>query len=283
MKIMHNLTNYHSHSLYCDGRAGMRDFVRMAVSRGFTSYGFSSHAPLPFPTHWSMEWDRMDDYLSEFRRLKEQYADRIELSVGLEIDYLNEDSHPATARFQDLPLDYRIGSVHMVYDPRGELVDVDVTADAFHRLVDKHFGGDLERVVRLYYERMARMVQLGGFDIVGHADKIHYNAVCYRPGLMDEAWYDDLVNDLFSLIAGQGMQVEINTKARHDLGTFYPDERYFGRLHRMDIPLQVNSDAHYPDLINAGRPEALRALAAAGVTHVMERHAGQWQPCPILL
>lgn len=35
-----NLTNYHSHSLYCDGRAGMEDFVRFAISEGFTSYGF---------------------------------------------------------------------------------------------------------------------------------------------------------------------------------------------------------------------------------------------------
>ena len=43
-----NLTNYHSHSLYCDGRASMEDFVRFALSEGFTSYGFSSHAPLPF-------------------------------------------------------------------------------------------------------------------------------------------------------------------------------------------------------------------------------------------
>jgi len=38
-----NLTNYHSHSLYCDGRAGMEDFVRFALSEGFTSYGF----PMP--------------------------------------------------------------------------------------------------------------------------------------------------------------------------------------------------------------------------------------------
>ena len=43
-----NLTNYHSHSLYCDGRAGMEDFVRFAISEGFTSYGFSSHAPSAF-------------------------------------------------------------------------------------------------------------------------------------------------------------------------------------------------------------------------------------------
>lgn len=89
---MGNLTNYHSHSLYCDGRAGMEDFVRFALSEGFTSYGFSSHAPLPFSTAWTMEWDIMDDYLSEFHRLKEKYAGRIELYIGLEIDYLNEAS-----------------------------------------------------------------------------------------------------------------------------------------------------------------------------------------------
>ena len=87
---MGNLTNYHSHSLYCDGRAGMEDFVRFALSEGFTSYGFSSHAPLPFSTAWTMEWDIMDDYLSEFHRLKEKYAGRIELYIGLEIDYLDE-------------------------------------------------------------------------------------------------------------------------------------------------------------------------------------------------
>jgi HisJ family histidinol phosphate phosphatase len=67
----------------------MEDFVRFALSEGFTSYGFSSHAPLPFSTAWTMEWDIMDDYLSEFHRLKEKYAGRIELYIGLEIDYLN--------------------------------------------------------------------------------------------------------------------------------------------------------------------------------------------------
>ena len=50
-----NLTNYHSHSLYCDGRASMEDFVRFALSEGFTSYGFSSHARCLFLRHglWS--------------------------------------------------------------------------------------------------------------------------------------------------------------------------------------------------------------------------------------
>lgn len=276
-----NLTNYHSHCLYCDGRAGMEAFVRFALSGGFSSYGFSSHAPLPFPTSWTMEWDRMDDYLSEFHRLKAKYADRIELYVGLEIDYLDETSHPGIARFRDLPLDYRIGSVHMLPTADGEVVDIDVPADTFCRLVDVRFGGDLDRVVHLYYDRLLRMVELGGFDIVGHADKMHYNASCYRRGLLDEEWYDDLVRSYFQEIARHGYQVEVNTKSYLDKHVLFPNVRYFSYLNRLGIRVQVNSDAHYPERINDGRREALQALHRAGYRSVMELHDGTWLPVPL--
>lgn len=261
----------------------MEDFVRFALSEGFTSYGFSSHAPLPFSTAWTMEWDRMEDYLAEYRRLKEKYAGRIELYIGLEIDYLNEESNPSIDRFRNLPLDYRIGSVHLLYNDKGEVVDADLPADRFRKMVDEHFHGDLERVVRLYYERSMRMIELGGFDIVGHADKVHYNAACYRPGLQDEPWYDELVRSYFAEIARRGYQMEVNTKAWLDLGTFYPDERYFSYLHDLGVRVQVNSDAHYPERIVNGRREALRALKRAGYESVMELHGGEWQAMPILL
>lgn len=278
-----NLTNYHSHSLYCDGRAAMEDFIRFAISEGFTSYGISSHAPLPFATFWTMEWDRMNDYLEEFRRVKEKYEGQIEFYVGLEIDYLNEESNPSAACFRELPLDYRIGSVHLLYNEKGEVIDIDVSAEVFRKIVDEHFGGDLDRVVRLYYDRLLRMVELGGFDIVGHADKMHYNAATYRPGLLDEPWYVQLMRDYFSEIARQGYMVEINTKAFQQLGTFYPNERYFPLLKELGIQVQVNSDAHFPERINSGRPEALAALKKVGFETVMELHNGKWKAMPITL
>ena len=43
----------------------------------------------------------------------------------------------------------------------------------------------------------------------------------------------------------------------------------------------VNSDAHMPEKINAGRPEALAALKRAGFDSVMELHEGKWQAVPI--
>lgn len=276
-----NLTNYHSHCNFCDGRAPLELFVQAAIAEGFTSYGVSSHAPLPFPTAWTMEWERLPDYLAEARRLKQLYAGQIELYTGLEIDYLNEESHPGIARFQELPLDYRIGSVHFIPDEQGSFVDIDLHADKFKELVENRFQGDLNRVIQLYYGRLLQMVEKGGFDVVGHADKMHYNATCYRPGLLDEPAYDDLVCHYFETIARRDYMVEINTKSFHPLGTFFPNERYFRLLKELGVRVQVNSDAHDPERINSGRSEALKALWKAGYREVMELHQEMWQPVPI--
>ena len=278
-----NLTNYHSHCSFCDGRAPFEEFVKEAISQGFYSYGVSSHAPLPFPTQWTMEWGQMEAYLDEFKNLRSKYADEIELYVGLEIDYLNEESNPSVARFTELPLDYRIGSVHLLYDAAGEVVDIDCSPAVFKERVDRHFNGDVLRVVRMYFDRLFRMVELGGFDVLGHADKMHYNASCYHPGLLDEPWYEALMKDYFSLVASRGYLVEINTKAYDSLGTFYPNSRYWELMKEYQIKVLVNSDAHYPERINAGRMEALRLLQAKGFATVAELHQGSWREVPIVV
>lgn len=278
-----NLTNYHSHCSFCDGRAPLEEFVKEAIRQGFYSYGVSSHAPLPFPTRWTMEWEQMEAYLDEFNNLRQKYADEIELYVGLEIDYLNEESNPSVASFTELPLDYRIGSVHLLYDAAGEVVDIDCSPAVFKERVDRHFNGDVLRVVRMYFDRLFRMVELGGFDILGHADKMHYNASCYHPGLLDEPWYEALMKDYFSLVASRGYFVEINTKAFDSLGTFYPNSRYWELMKEYQIKVLVNSDAHYPERINAGRMEALRLLQAKGFATVAELHQGSWREVPIVV
>lgn len=278
-----NLTNYHSHCSFCDGRAPFEEFVKEAITQGFYSYGVSSHAPLPFPTQWTMEWEQMEAYLDEFKNLRSKYADEIELYVGLEIDYLNEESNPSVARFTELPLDYRIGSVHLLYDAAGEVVDIDCSPAVFKERVDRHFNGDVLGVIRMYFDRLFRMVELGGFDVLGHADKMHYNASCYHPGLLDEPWYEALMKDYFSLVASRGYLVEINTKAYDSLGTFYPNSRYWELMKEYQIKILVNSDAHYPERINAGRMEALRLLQAKGFATVAELHQGSWREVPIVV
>ncbi len=280
---MKNLTNYHSHCSFCDGHAPLEAFVQEAVRQGFTSYGISSHAPLPFSTRWTMEASDMDAYLAEIDRLREKYAGQIELYTGLEIDYLDERSNPAAEYFRSLPLDYRIGSVHMLHDAEGRVVDTDTSPEVFAENLRERLGGDLRRVLERYYDTLTRMIELGGFDILGHADKLSFNASRLQPGITDEPWYRRRMEAYFELIARSGLMVEVNTKAFELHGRFFPHREHFVRLRELGIPVLVNSDAHRPERINSGRREALEALKEAGIDTVMELHGGAWQALPIEL
>ena len=277
-----NRTNYHSHCSFCDGKAPMEDFVEEAVRQGFAAYGISSHAPLPFPARWTLEAERMAAYLAEIDRLKAAYADRIELYAGLEIDYLNEQSNPASDYFQKLPLDYRIGSVHLIVS-RGKYVDIDTDAETFAENLRLHFGDDLRKLVTDYFDKLMRMVSTGGFDFVGHADKIVYNASRCQPDIAEQPWYRQKIREYFETIARHGAMVEINTKKYHAGagGVFFPNRSHFRLLRELRIPVLVNSDAHLPQTIDSGRREALAALQEAGIDTVMQLTGGRWQPTKI--
>ena len=75
--------------------------------------------------------------------------------------------------------------------------------------------------------------------------------------------------------------LEVNTKKYGEDGHFFPASAWFPELKRRGIPVVVNSDAHYPERINASRREALEQLYAAGYRSVRELHGGRWQDVPI--
>ncbi len=278
-----NLTNYHSHTTFCDGHEPMEEFVKEAIRQGFTSYGISSHAPLPFPTRWTMKKEDVTPYIEEFQQLKKEYKDKIELYIGLEIDYLDEYSNPSIDYFQNLSLDYRIGSVHLLSDDNGEVVDIDCCKESFKEKLETHFHNDIKATVLVYFSKLMSMAELGGFDIVGHADKIAFNASFCQPDVTEQNWYKQTLRELFAFISEKGYMMEINTKAYHKLGVFYPNEKSFSLIKEMHIPVLVNSDSHYPEFVNDGRTEALQALKAAGINTVMEMVSGKWQEIPILI
>ena len=73
--------------------------ARAARAAGYGVLGFSSHAPLPFPTDWNMPLERLDDYAAEIRRLAADWAAEdppLDIYLGLEIDWIEGLRSPAT-------------------------------------------------------------------------------------------------------------------------------------------------------------------------------------------
>ena len=257
-----DLYNLHTHTQFCDGHAPMEDFVSEAVESGFTHMGFTPHSPISVESPVNMTRGQVQEFFDEMERLRRKYGDRINLYTSMEIDYVSVGDGPASDYFQQLPLDYRIGSVHFIpaISNPDMMVDIDGKFPGFKERMGKYFDGDIEYVVRTFFSQMMAMVDEGGFEIVGHMDKIGFNASMYHDGIDEEPWYDKLVIDLFENIMDHHLVIEINTKAWLQRNRFYPNLKYFGMLKRFNAPVVVNSDAHYPTLLNNGRLEAIKLL-----------------------
>jgi histidinol-phosphatase (PHP family) len=253
------LYNFHSHTQFCDGRADMRAFAEAAVAAGFKHYGFSPHSPIPVRSSCNMSRDNVDAYLAEVEYIKAHYPGT-RFYASMEIDYLNDDWGPAIDYFQNMPLDYRIGSVHFIPNKRGEYVDIDGRYESFAVKMEHDFDNDLRYVVETFYAQSIAMVTAGGFDILGHFDKIGQNANYHCDGVELTPWYEECVQALIAEIEKSGVTIEINTKALAQHKRLFPNERYLAQLLKARVPMVVNSDAHYPNLINAGRPYALSLL-----------------------
>lgn len=260
--------NLHTHTQYCDGRADMARFVASAVEAGYEHLGFTPHSPIPIPSPCNMELNDVDRYIKEFYRLQDVYRGRINLYMSMEIDFLGEKWGASIDYFKELPLDYRLSSIHFIPTQDGELIDVDGSAKSFMEKMRVNFKDDIRYVVDTFYARTLEMIELGGFDMIGHFDKIGSNASRFKPGIEEEEWYQDHIESVVKTIKDKGLVAEINTKAwlppvgcddetcRTYNPRLFPSPRTIIRLIEEDVPLAVNSDVHFTERITAGRVAA---------------------------
>ncbi|GAL29029.1 histidinol-phosphatase [Vibrio variabilis] len=160
------------HCHYCDGKGSPQEMFEKANRLGFVSVGFSSHAPLPFDNDFCMHDDKLDAYIEEISALKGHAETQVYL--GLELDFIPGVTTPSHKRWEGLPLDYKIGSVHTLEAPndRHPMLSVDGPHDEFLVLLNEVHGGSARSMITKYYQRVTELCELGGFDILGHFDLI---------------------------------------------------------------------------------------------------------------
>lgn len=241
--------NLHTHSVYSDGKSTPREHVEEAIRQGLVKLGFSEHGPLPFDNTFSVKAGRMPEYLTEMAQLKEAFKDRLEILVGLEVDYIPGVSERFAVTKEKYHLDYLIGGVHLVGHsanpeelwfidgPKWEIYDEGLT---------KFFGGDIRRAVRCFFDQTNQMIEREAFDIIAHFDKIKmHNRDRYFHE--DELWYRKLAMETLELIHQKGLIMEINTRGiyKKRYNGFYPSPWLMAEAHRMGVPMIISSDAHH--------------------------------------
>jgi len=278
-------TNYHTHNDLCDGKGTLEDYVRTASEKGFTALGFSSHAPVPFETDWHLTEENLVTYLSEIRRLKDVWKDKVQVYAGLEIDYISGLQAPSDPRWKSLGLDYRIGSAHnsVSLDANPEYACVDGPIDGVMRLLDSCHGGSWEDMSGEYYHRVAELIQLGGFDILGHLDLIkkhNRGDVYFRES---DPWYRRQVLEVLDVLSGKGIIMEVNSGAisRGALDAVYPSPWILAEARKKQIPVMVNADAHRPEHIDYHFEESCLLLRDCGYREIRALIDGKWTSLPL--
>lgn len=249
--------NLHTHSIYCDGTNTPEEILDAAVEKGFDSIGFSGHSYMYYDNYISP--DRTVEYKAHINRLKKQYADRLKVYLGLEVDLY---SGPVT----DLTgFDYLIGAVHEL--KRGDtFFSIDESADKIQKVVDQYFGGDGLALVRAYYTELATLPEYGPFDIVAHFDLItkYRNLV----SLFDEQSkeYRDCAIAAAEALAGKIPYFEVNSGAiaRGYRTTPYPNPFIIKELKRLGFGAVITSDCHDCNKLDLYFDEAEELLRSCG-------------------
>ena len=271
-------TNYHSHSEFCDGTGKLEDYVKSAIDKDFDAFGFSGHAPLPFRNDWTMAKNDLLIYLDEAKRLKASYKDKIDLKIGLEVDYLENTMGPSDPYYRRLGLDFIIGSVHLLPDINtGEYLGAEYVKNEMEQLINTTFRGDARLLVKEYYRLLRDMSEHGNFDIIGHLDVVKKTNIDSIYFTETEEWYKVEIDTTLECIADNKQILEVNTcQILHDPARIYPSPWILQMANDYDIPIMLNSDAHSPDRIDNYFEKAKLMMRNAGYSELKVFIGDNW-------
>ncbi len=135
-----------------------------AFAAGVRYYGVSchSHTPIQQDEGFMLPQD-MTVYRNTVLRLREQYAGKMEVLLGLEWDSCSDVAPEG--------FDYWIGSVHYLHPENGDYYAVDLDSERLEACREEAFGGEIWAMVRAYFQQVAEVAAKRP-PILGHLDLI---------------------------------------------------------------------------------------------------------------
>lgn len=233
-------SNCHTHTNYCDGKNTAEEMALAAINAGFVSLGFSGHSPMYYDADWTMTKENVAEYAKEVRRIKDLYADKIDILCGIELD-----SDYSDINISDF--DYTIASVHQLHG-KDKIYSVDLSPDELTECVNTVFEGDWNKMSETYFSNLADFAISGDFDVVGHFDLItKFNG---KTPLFDEdsnEYQASAIRALDKILDNKpNILFEVNTGAMYRKGNSkpYPCEFMLKHINKRGGLITITSDSH---------------------------------------
>lgn len=262
------LTNFHTHSTFCDGSDTPEQMVQAAIEKGFSALGFSGHGYLDFDQSYCMTDTKA--YMAEINRLKEAYKDKIQIYLGIEEDMLY-----TVANREEF--DYIIGSLHYVF-VNGTPYALDISNDKFLAALNE-FGGDILALAENYYSQFCYYIKQRKPDIIGHFDVLTKYDEKFDYGFATNQKYIKLAKKYIKKAARAGSFFEVNTGAiaRGWRTMPYPAEELLFEIKKQCGRVVLNSDCHKKENLDCHFTEAKKWLKDIGFDGIYYLNHGEWQ------
>jgi len=250
-------TNFHTHTVYCDGKDTPEALVEAALAKSFSALGFSGHSYFEQDMPYVMSPDRERKYIKQIGRLKQSYAGKLQIFCGIEQDLYS----PPSA----FVYDYVIGSVHFVHKDGAYLI-VDGSLEEIKEILSRYYADNFDAFAKDYFASVALIPQKTNADIIGHFDLIlkHMDQLPYTP---TEAFFQYAKEAVLKLIPYH-KPFEINTgaMARGYRTTPYPHKTILKMIFESGGSILISSDCHNKDDLDYGFDVARTLAREAGFT-----------------
>jgi len=211
-------------------------------------------------------------YIDEINAARSRWQGKLKVFAGLELDYIKGLCCAKDKDIISLGLDFIISSVHYIVPDNGaQLFTIDGSAEELEQGIREGFGGDGLALMHAYWDAVAEMIAVGGFDILGHADllmKNNRNSRWFNPQGEE---YKSRLPEIAKAVSNCGCIAEINTGGlnRGSYTSTYPSGLLLRLFCENKVPMLISADAHKAQDIDGHYETARQTLKEAGFTEYM--------------
>jgi len=258
--------DYHMHTPLCRHATGEPTaYAAQALKVGLNEIGFTDHSPMERDDFddWRMRNDQLDEYVEKVKQARRDHP-KLQIKLGLEVDYLPGQEEWIRDLARRHPWDYLIGSVHYISN--------DWAVDNPHQM-SRWKERDPFEVWAAYFDRLIRAAQMDLFQIIAHVD------LPKKFGIIPERDCSPLMRSFLYEAHRHHCAVELNTAGLHkQCREIYPSALFAGLIKEYQVPITFGSDAHAPDEVGRDFDQALALARACGFTHWLCFTRGKSKP-----
>ena len=223
--------NLHTHTTRCGHAIESESaYIEAAIAGGFDLLGFSEHAPHIYPDGFTskshMQPADLSDYARCIKGLSKEYAGKIQILLGSEIEFYPALFHDTLQQLLDAGIEYLILGQHWIENQVGLPYLGRPTDDPY--------------VLKQYCRQVADGMQTGLMTYLCHPDVVNFTG--------DAGLYEGQMRWLCHEVNSCGLPIEYNLWGIHKGGN-YPADRFWKMAAEEGCRVVIGVDAHAPEIL----------------------------------